>query len=75
MLCEIAKIDSKRFDELLKGDDVVFIHEVSPLPLSKEYLKLIEDALNVVSLYHERQRGVSMPRTQFLEKNGKVKED
>ena len=76
MLCELAKIDSKTFDSLfIKGNDYVLVHKVSPIPLSEEYLKPIEDALRVFNLCHEMQMNGSMPWTHFLEKDGKVKED
>lgn len=66
MLCVLAKIDSERFDRLFKGDDVVFIHEVSPIPLSKEYLKLIEDALSVYNLCQERHMNGDVPSDTFF---------
>lgn len=75
VLCELAKIDSKRFNTLFNDKGTVFLYGVTPVLMSGKYLKLIEDALNVFSLYHERQRDGSMPWTQFLEKYGKVKED
>lgn len=67
MLCELAKIDSKTFNALfIKGSVFVFVHKVSPIPLSKEYLKPIENALSVYNLCQERHMNGDVPSDTFF---------
>lgn len=70
MLCELAKIDSERFDRLFKGVDTVFVHGVTPVPISVEYLKVVAGALRIFDPYYEEAH----MRTHFLMKTVKNKE-
>lgn len=71
MLCELAKIDSERFDRLFKGVDTVFVYGVTPVPISVEYLKVVAEALRIFDPYYEEAN----MRTHFLMKTVKDKEE
>ena len=71
MLCELAKIESERFDRLFKGVDTVFVYGVTPVPISVEYLKVVAEALRIFDPYYEEAH----MRTRFLMKTVKDKEE
>ena len=69
MLCELAKIDSNRFDTLFVVEDTVFVHGVTPLLISREYLMPLVSSLRFFNLYHERHMNEGMPAGTFFEED------